>query len=138
MTGQQHVLPTLTSISPSSGDVKGGTKVTLSGAGFSAGATVFFGTAPGSAVTVVDGTTITVTVPAHAAGAVDIKVTTGGATLTLSGAYTYGAVSPIPSPAPGGPPSGIGKQGPADPLPAQRPSGSTTPGVSPVPLPPSR
>ena len=72
------VLPTLTSISPNSGDIKGGTKVTLSGAGFAAGAIVTFDTLPGISVTVVDSATIIVTTPAHAAGAVDVKVTTSG------------------------------------------------------------
>jgi hypothetical protein len=134
-----NVLPVLTGISPGSGDVKGGTKVTLSGAGFSAGATIFFGAAAGTNATVVNGTTITVTVPAHAAGAVDVKVTTGGVTLTLSGGYTYGTVSPIPAPARGGPGIGPVIDGPPpSPLPGQRPPATTAPGASPGPLPPSR
>jgi len=138
LTGTQLgiiVNPTLVSISPSSGDIAGGTKVTLRGTGFAAGASVVFGTLPATNVTVVDSTTITANVPAHGAGTVDVKVTTGGITLTLGAAYTYGTTSALPGPrptvpaAPGNPPSA---------MPGPRPTVPAAPGNPPNPLPPSR
>jgi phosphatidylinositol-3-phosphatase len=67
--------PVIGSISPSSGSDTGGTSVTVSGAHFATGATVSFGSAPASSVTVNSATSITAVSPAHADGAVAITVT---------------------------------------------------------------
>jgi WD40 repeat protein len=72
--------PTVTAISPASGSTVGGTLVTLTGTGFVAGATVSFGGAAGTSVTVVSATSITVKTPAHAAGSVNVTVTTSSGT----------------------------------------------------------
>jgi hypothetical protein len=76
-TGQA---PTLTSVSPANGSVKGGTAVTLVGSRFAAGAKVRFGGVVASAVTVLDATTITAVTPAHTAGSVDVVVEVAGVT----------------------------------------------------------
>jgi hypothetical protein len=139
LTGSQaniSVVPTVTQITPNSGEPAGGMTVTLKGNGFAAGATVTFDNVPGTAVTIVDSTTITVKVPAHLAGVVDVKVAVGGATVTLSGAFTYGTASPVPAPKP---PGIAAPGGPApDPVPGQRPPGPTGSGPAPGPLPPTR
>ncbi|MGV3624442.1 MAG: IPT/TIG domain-containing protein, partial [Archangium sp.] len=81
--------PSLTAIAPASGDAAGGTTVRLTGAGFSASATVTFGGTAATQVTLVSGTELDVVAPAHATGAVDVAVTVDGATATLAGAFTY-------------------------------------------------
>jgi uncharacterized protein YhjY with autotransporter beta-barrel domain len=78
--------PTITSLSPSAGPTSGGNIVYISGSDL-AGATSL--TVDGAPVTIDanDGTTITITAPAHAAGTALVEVTTpGGAT---SATYTY-------------------------------------------------
>ena len=80
----------VTSVDPNSGSTAGGLRVTVRGSGFASGATVTFGGVAGTAVTVVNSTTITVTTPAHAAGIVDVVVTIPGpATATLTGGFFY-------------------------------------------------
>lgn len=69
-------LPIITSVMPGNGPESGGTAVTISGSGFTGATDVTFGGTAGANVTVVDDTTITVTSPGHAAGAVDVIVTT--------------------------------------------------------------
>ncbi len=81
----------ITSIAPTVGPAAGGTVVTVTGDGFAAGATVSFGGAAGTSVTVASATSATVTTPAHAAGAVDVVVALSGKSVTLAGAFTYQA-----------------------------------------------
>jgi hypothetical protein len=82
----------VTSVDPNSGSTGGGLRVTVRGSGFVGGSTVTFGGTPGTSVTVVNSTTITVTTPAHAAGIVDVVVTVPGpATATLTGGFMYQA-----------------------------------------------
>jgi hypothetical protein len=59
-----------TSIDPTEGTEAGGTPVTITGSGFLGATAVQFDGTPGTAFTVVDDETITVTTPAHAAGLV--------------------------------------------------------------------
>jgi len=55
--------------------------------------TVTLGGTAATNITVVNSTTITATVPAHAAGSVNVVVTNGdGQSATLAGGYTYGSV----------------------------------------------
>jgi hypothetical protein len=83
--------PTVTGISPVSGPTSGGQHVTITGTGFTNGATVAFDAAAGTAVTVVSPTSITVTTPKHAKGTVDVRVTTSGgpSPVTTADRYTY-------------------------------------------------
>jgi cytochrome c peroxidase len=93
VNGFSYVLPAITSISPSSGNTGGGTFVTISGAGFSSGATVTFGGVPGTNSFSSD-TGISVTTPPHAAGTVNVVVTNpNGTTVTSVNGFQYTAPS---------------------------------------------
>ena len=82
--------PTIGSVSPNSGTTIGGTSVTISGTGFANGATVSFGGAAATGVTVSGTASISAVAPAHAAGLVDVVVTNpDGNSGTGNGAYTY-------------------------------------------------
>ncbi len=81
--------PMITSVSPSSGSVSGGTSVTITGTNFASGATVTFGGTAATKVTFVSGTSITATTPAHAAGGVNVVVTNSNG---LSGMLTNGFI----------------------------------------------
>lgn len=87
--------PSVTAISPSMGSTVRPTPVTISGTDFLVGATVMVGDAA-SSVAVVDSTTITAIVPAHAAGgAVVIVSNPGGLRGTLTGAFSYALEGPF-------------------------------------------
>jgi IPT/TIG domain len=81
----------VTSISPNHGTHSGGTAVSIHGTGFVPGTTVKFGTTAAGTVTFVSPTLLTVAAPAHAVGAVHIRVTTAAGTSPATGAdsYTY-------------------------------------------------
>ncbi|MGO9457374.1 MAG: IPT/TIG domain-containing protein [Acidimicrobiales bacterium] len=83
--------PTITSLSRTSGPVTGGTKVTITGAGFTTVHNVKFGTTTATSFTVKSTTQIIATSPAHAAGQVRISVTTavGTTPATKYDLYTY-------------------------------------------------
>src|SRR5207249_4543280 len=88
--------PTISGVSPASGSGTGGTLVTISGTGFTAGATVTIGGAAATGVTVVNSTRITATTPAHAAGTVSVIVTNAdGQSATSANAFTY--LGPAPT-----------------------------------------
>ena len=80
--------PAISGVSPSNGLISGGTSVTISGTGFTNASAVTFGVSPAS-YTVVSDTVITATAPAHAAGQVDVSVTTPGGSNTSNHAFTY-------------------------------------------------
>jgi hypothetical protein len=71
--------PTVSSLGTTTGPEAGGTSVTINGSGFTAGATVGFGTAAAINVTVVSATSITAISPAGT-GTVPVTVTTSGGT----------------------------------------------------------
>ena len=81
-------LPTITSVSPSSGTTAGGTSITITGTNLSSATAVTIG---GSPLTITSDTTtsITGTTPASAAGSVAVAVTTTGGTATLASGFTY-------------------------------------------------
>ena len=87
--------PAVTTLTPASGPVIGGTVVTITGTGFTGATAVKFGTIAGTSLTVNSATQITVTSPAGAAGMVDVTVTTpnGTSASTPAGQFTY-----IPAP----------------------------------------
>ncbi|MCE0539203.1 IPT/TIG domain-containing protein, partial [Kineosporia rhizophila] len=100
--------PTVTSLSPATGPVAGGTSVTITGTQFyGVNGVTFGGTAAG--FTVVSPTEITAVAPAHAAGGVDVRVTTAlGGTSAPGQTFTYVAdpvvtgLAPTSGPVPGG------------------------------------
>jgi hypothetical protein len=80
--------PVPTGISPSFGSTLGETVVTLSGANFVGATRVAFDGQDGTRSELTP-TSISVLTPPHAAGPVTVTVTTGGATATLAGPFTY-------------------------------------------------
>lgn len=86
-------LPVISSASPNIVTTAGNTTVTLNGTGLSGASSVSFGGTPGI-VSSSSATTATVTAPAHAAGTVDITLTTPDGPATLTGAFTYVAPTP--------------------------------------------
>jgi hypothetical protein len=81
--------PSVVSITPTGGTIAGGTPVTVTGTSFSGATAVIIGGLAATGITIVNATTITAVTAAHAAGAVDIVVTTPGGTGTGRGLYTY-------------------------------------------------
>lgn len=81
--------PSLTTIAPAAGPASGGTTVTLSGANFTADATLTIGGVAATGVSVVSATSITGKTGPHSAGAADVVVSQGGMTARLPGAFTY-------------------------------------------------
>jgi len=89
--------PTVTSVSPTSGTTAGGTSVVITGTNLTGASAVNFGGTAATTFTVDSATQITATSPAHAAGAVDVTVTTVGGTSATGAADQYTFVTP-PSP----------------------------------------
>jgi outer membrane protein OmpA-like peptidoglycan-associated protein len=93
--------PTITSLSPSSGVIQGGTLVTINGTNFgSAGIPlVKFGESVGLCVKLISPTQITAVTRENVAGQVDVEVTpiTGGGIVTRENVFTYQtpAVTPV-------------------------------------------
>src|SRR5207302_784709 len=104
-------LPTVTSLSPSSGPTRGSTSVTITGTNFTDVLRLAFGSATAT-FTVNSATSITAIAPAGTAGTVDVTVTTpGGTSATASGnqfqyvsasAPTVSGISPAFGPMAGG------------------------------------
>lgn len=87
---------TLTSISPTAGALGGATAVTITGNGFTSGASVTIGNAACSPVNVANSTSLSCTTSTHAAGAVDVVVKDiYNQSTTLSSAYTYQAAPSV-------------------------------------------
>jgi hypothetical protein len=90
--------PEITGVSPTSGSVAGGTKVTITGTNFNAASEVKFGDIPATSFTVVSETEIAAVSPrSKKAGQVDISVKTlaGTSATTRSDDFTYkGCVVP--------------------------------------------
>jgi hypothetical protein len=103
---------TISSVTPNTGPLAGGTSVTISGTGFALGATVSFGNAAATSVTVVNATNITAnTPPASVEGAVNVVVTNGDfEPVVLTNGFTYQAQVSISTPQQSGPP-GAGNNG---------------------------
>jgi hypothetical protein len=86
--------PAVRSVSPTSGKTAGGTRVTVTGTGFTHVRSVKFGTTSGTSINVVSSTKLAVTSPAHAAGLVGIHVTTTAGTSAAVTADHYTYVAP--------------------------------------------
>jgi large repetitive protein len=90
-------VPTVTGISPNAGPLAGGTSLTITGSNFTGATSVTIGGTAATGLIVVNATTITATTPAHAAGTVDVVVTTPGGTGTGTGLFTYATVPGAPT-----------------------------------------
>jgi hypothetical protein len=93
---------TVRAVRPSSGPIVGGTRAVVTGTGFAKGATVTVDGIPATAVSVVNASTITATMPAGSTGPANVTVTNPNERpVTLTRAFTYlartaspGAASP--------------------------------------------
>lgn len=85
--------PTLTAISPTSGSIKGGTAVTVTGTDFANVSGVSFGGVPAASFAVASEGQLTAVAPAGKTGAVDVTVTTiaGTTPVTAADKFTYKA-----------------------------------------------
>jgi hypothetical protein len=92
-------VPTVTSISPTSGPTTGGTSVTIKGTGFNGATQVLFGTVPASSFSVSSSTRISAVAPAQGAGWHNVFVTTpGGASVAVTAdQFTYVLTPPVVS-----------------------------------------
>ncbi|WP_161490891.1 MULTISPECIES: IPT/TIG domain-containing protein [unclassified Ensifer] len=88
--------PTITSVSPASGSMAGGTSITITGTNLTGATDVTVGGAAAGNVTVASDTQVTATTPAGTAGAADVVVTTPAGSDTVTGAFTYTAL-PAPT-----------------------------------------
>ena len=89
--------PTVSAITPVSGTTVGGTRVAITGTGFTAGATALLGGTATTGVTVASPTTITATTGARGAGTVDVVVTNPDAQIgMLSNGFTYATLAGSP------------------------------------------
>jgi hypothetical protein len=80
----------VSSVEPASGDVSGGAKLTVRGAGFAEDARFFVDGRAAIAATRVDSETLTGILPPGPFGAVDVHVVADGATGVARDAFTYG------------------------------------------------
>jgi LPXTG-motif cell wall-anchored protein len=81
--------PAITGLAPDGGPLGGGTSVTITGSGFTGTSAVSFGGVAAASFAVVDDTTVTADVPAHAEGPVDVTFTNPVGEGTLTDGYTY-------------------------------------------------
>jgi IPT/TIG domain len=79
----------ITSLSPVTGPIAGGTTVTLTGTGFTGATGVKFGALDATGVVVVSDSEVTAVTPAATAGAIDVAITTPSGTWTSKRAFTY-------------------------------------------------
>jgi hypothetical protein len=82
-------IPLVVLVTPPVGSSAGGTAVTITGTGLTGATAVLFGGTAATSFTVDSDIQITATTPAHAAGPVDVAVTTPGGTSTLPGLFAY-------------------------------------------------
>ncbi len=87
-------VPIITSVAPTSGLYTGATRVTIKGDDFAPNSTVMFGNLPGTHVVVSAWHSLTVTAPSHAAGLVNIHVTTNYGTSQAKAANAYLFIGP--------------------------------------------
>jgi hypothetical protein len=81
-------VPTVGTVSPSSGPTSGGTAVTITGTNLDSTSSVTFGGTP-APFSVVSATTLSAVTPPGTAGAVDVVVTNPAGSATATGAFTY-------------------------------------------------
>jgi hypothetical protein len=89
--------PTVTDVTPSKGSTAGGTKVVITGTGFTDADAVTFGGTVATIIGIDSDTQITVTAPAHASGTVHVQVTAASKLVsanTRADVFTYIALPP--------------------------------------------
>ncbi|REJ96181.1 MAG: hypothetical protein DWQ34_04640 [Planctomycetota bacterium] len=95
-TSPPPLIPAITSVTPNSGPMAGGTSVTITGSAFAAGATVKFAGIPATGVTVSSSTSISCVTPANMPGGCDVQVTNpDGQFATQAGGFVYTSPPPL-------------------------------------------
>jgi hypothetical protein len=91
--------PVVSSVSPGAGPIAGGQTVTITGSSLTYETKVSFGKVPATNVNVLSDTELTATAPAHAAGTVNVTVTSPHGTSKASSGnrYTYDPVPTVSS-----------------------------------------
>ena len=92
--------PTISSVSPNSGLLAGGTSITITGTYLTGATSVTVGGVDATSVVVVSATSITAVTPAGTVGAKSVAVTTAYGTATATNAFTYFAPPTISSVSP--------------------------------------
>jgi hypothetical protein len=92
--------PIVSNVSPTTGPTTGGTSVVITGTHLTGATAVSFGGSAADSFTVNSATQITAATPAHAAGVVNVLVTTAGGTATSVGAFSYALSTPTIPPLP--------------------------------------
>ena len=85
----------VSSIAPSAGSTLGGTRITIAGSSFRPTSTVRFGDSPAASVVVDSSSSMTAVTGPHAAGVVDVSISSGDRNATLPGGFTYAVASTI-------------------------------------------
>lgn len=94
-----YAAPTVTSVSPATGPVSGGTSLTLTGTGLRSGTAVTIGGAACGSITVVDDTTITCISPPGSEGLANVNViNTDSQTAALANGFEFQLPPPEPAP----------------------------------------
>jgi hypothetical protein len=93
--------PVITSISPTSGPLAGGTSVTVTGTGLTKASGVTVGGLAGVGLVVASDTSLSFNTPASVAGPAAVVVTGPGGSSTGTTTFTYAAAPAAPTPAPG-------------------------------------
>jgi hypothetical protein len=91
-TPDTGAVPTITGLSQSSSPTSGGAVLTITGSNFFSGhVSVYFGDTPSLNFTVVNANTLTVLIPPHPAGTIDVRVITdaGESAVTAADLFTY-------------------------------------------------
>src|SRR5262249_28584522 len=81
--------PTVTSVSPATGPLAGGTIVTINGTNFTGATSVRFATTPAASFTIQNAKMIAALTPKHVKGTVDVTVTTQVRAATKANAFTF-------------------------------------------------
>ena len=88
--------PTITTISPNSGTIAGGTLVVIRGTNFISGDTIVsFGGAAATSITVTSLTRLTCNTPSNSVGATNVVVSTSTGTATSTNGFTYNLIPTI-------------------------------------------
>jgi len=85
------ITPAISGLVPANGPALGGTSVVISGVNLGSVSAVTFG-GIAARIAATGATSVTVITPVHAAGAVDVSVTTAIGSYTVSGGFVYGAL----------------------------------------------
>lgn len=115
--------PSTVGVTPISGPQAGGTTITIQGANLQGASVTVGGLACQNISVNGAGTALTCVTPAHAAGTVDVVITTADGSFTAQGAFTYlpsGGVPPVPGGRPPSGGSGGSGGGPVVPIPVSR------------------